>query len=55
MGRYSPLLGSDSGLTPDLAASYGTGQEESLPATGCAWLSPKQEKRPVHQERSSAV
>jgi hypothetical protein len=43
MGRQSPLPGSDSTFTPDLAASYCTGQEESLPATGCAWLSPKQE------------
>jgi hypothetical protein len=45
------------GVTLDslLTASYRAGQEESLPATGCAWLSPKQEKRPLHQERSSAV
>jgi hypothetical protein len=40
MGRYSPLLWSDFRFTPDLAASYRTGQEESLPTTGCAWLSP---------------
>jgi hypothetical protein len=53
--KYSPLLRSDSRFTPDLAASYRTGQEESLPATGCVWLSPKQEKWPLHQECSSAV
>jgi hypothetical protein len=29
--------------------------KKSLPATVCAWLSPKQEKRPLHQKRSSAV
>jgi hypothetical protein len=50
MGRYSPLLGSDSRFMPDLAAAYRIGQEESLQATGCAWLSPKQEKEPVHQK-----
>jgi hypothetical protein len=36
MGRYSPILGSDSSFRPDLAASYRTGRKESLPATGCA-------------------
>jgi hypothetical protein len=55
MGRYSPLLGSDSRFTPNLAVSYRTGQKESLSATGCAWLSPKQEKRPLNQELSYAV
>jgi hypothetical protein len=50
MGRYSPVLGSDSRFTPDLAASYRRGQKESLPATGSAWLSPKQEKRPLRNK-----
>jgi hypothetical protein len=55
MGRCNQLLGSDSRFTPDLAASYPTGQKQSLPTIGCAWLSPKQEKRSPHQKRSSAV
>jgi hypothetical protein len=48
-------LGMTLDFTPDLAASYRRVQEESLPATRRAWLSPKQEKRPLHQERSSVV
>jgi hypothetical protein len=55
MGRYSHLLGSDSGSSPYLAASYRRGQKEVLPLTGCALLSSKQEKRPPEQERVSAV
>jgi hypothetical protein len=55
MGRYSPLSGSDPWYTDDLVASYRPGQKESCIKTGSAWLSPTQEKRPLHQEWSCAV